>query len=117
VASVIAALDIIDQEPERRERLWHNTNKMMRAFKQMGFDTGVAATPIIPLLMGEMERAFTMWKILSEEGVFVNPVVPPATTPGRCLIRTSYMATHTEEMLDRVLVILEKAGKKLGVIS
>ncbi len=116
VASVIAALDIIDQEPERRERLWHNTNKMMTAFKQMGYDTGVSATPIIPLLMGEMERAFMMWKILNDEGVFVNPVVPPATQPGRCLIRTSYMATHTDDMLDRVLVILERAGKKLGVI-
>jgi len=116
VASVIAALDVIDQEPERRERLWHNTNKMMKAFKQMGFDTGVTETPIIPLLMGEMERAFTMWKILSDEGVFVNPVAPPATPPGRCLIRTSYMATHSDEMLDRVLVILEKAGRKLGII-
>lgn len=116
VASVIAALDIIDQEPERRERLWHNTSKMMKAFKKMGFDTGVAETPIIPLLMGEMDRAFTMWKTLSDEGVFVNPVAPPATPPGRCLIRTSYMATHTDEMLDKVLVILEKAGKKLGII-
>jgi len=116
VASVIAALDVIEQEPERRERLWHNTHKMMKAFKQMGFDTGTSATPIIPLLMGEMERAFMMWKILSDEGVFVNPVAPPATPPGRCLIRTSYMATHTDEMLDRVLVILEQAGKKLGVI-
>jgi 8-amino-7-oxononanoate synthase len=114
VASVIAALDIIDQEPERRERLWHNTNKMMKAFKQMGFDTGVSETPIIPLLMGEMERAFMMWKILSDDGVFVNPVVPPATQPGRCLLRTSYMATHTDEMLDRVLDILERADKKLG---
>ncbi len=117
VASVIAALDIIDQEPERRERLWHNTRKMMKAFKQMGFDTGVSETPIIPLLMGEMERAFMMWKILGAEGVFVNPVVPPATQPGRCLIRTSYMATHTDEMLDRVLDIFEKADKKLGVMS
>lgn len=116
VASVIAALDIIDQEPERRERLWHNTNKMMKAFKRMGYDTGSAETPIIPLLMGEMDRAFTMWKILHEEGVFVNPVAPPATPPGRCLIRTSYMATHTDEMLDRVLVIFERAGKKLGII-
>jgi 8-amino-7-oxononanoate synthase len=116
VASVIAALDVIDQEPERRERLWNNTNKMLTAFRKMGFDTGISATPIIPLMMGEMERAFMMWKILSDEGVFVNPVVPPATQPGRCLIRTSYMATHTEEMLDRVLVILERAGKKLGVI-
>jgi 8-amino-7-oxononanoate synthase len=116
VASVIAALDVIDQEPERRERLWHNTNKMMKAFKNMGYETGTSETPIIPLLMGEMERAFTMWKILSDEGVFVNPVAPPATPPGRCLIRTSYMATHTDEQLDRVLVIMERAGKKLGVI-
>jgi len=117
VASVIAALDVIDQEPERRERLWHNTNKMMKAFNNMGFDTGTSETPIIPLLMGEMELAFTMWKILSDEGVFVNPVAPPATPPGRCLIRTSYMATHTDEQLDRVLVIIEKAGRKLGVIK
>ncbi len=116
VASVIAALDVIDSEPELRERLWKNTHKMMKAFKLMGYDTGVSETPIIPLLMGEMERAFMMWKSLSDEGVFVNPVVPPATTQGRCLIRTSYMATHTGEMLDRVLGILEKAGKKLGII-
>jgi len=117
VAAVIAALDVVDQEPERRERLWHNTNKMMKAFKQMGFDTGAAETPIIPLVMGEMECAFMMWKILYDAGVFVNPVIPPATTPGRCLIRTSYMATHTDEMLDRVLVVIEKAGRELGVIS
>jgi 8-amino-7-oxononanoate synthase len=116
VASVIAALDIIDREPDRRERLWHNTNKMMKAFNQMGFDTGMSETPIIPLVTGDMERAFMMWKILYEEGVFVNPVVPPATQPGRCMIRTSYMATHTDDMLDRVLDIIEKAGKKLGII-
>jgi 8-amino-7-oxononanoate synthase len=116
VASVIAALDIIDREPDRRERLWHNTNKMMKAFNQMGFDTGMSETPIIPLVTGDMERAFMMWKILYEEGVFVNPVVPPATQPGRCMIRTSYMATHTDDMLDRVLDIVEKAGKKLGII-
>jgi 8-amino-7-oxononanoate synthase len=117
VASVMAALDIIDQEPERRERLWHNTHKMMKAFRQMGFDTGVSETPIIPLMMGEMERAFMMWKVLAGEGVFVNPVVPPAVPQGRCMIRTSFMATHTDEMLDRVLGIVEQAGKKLGVIS
>ncbi len=117
VASVIAALDIIDREPERRERLWHNTDKMMKAFKQMGFDTGVAETPIIPLMMGEMERTFMMWKTLNEEGVFANPVVPPAVPQGRCMIRTSYMATHTDEMLDRVLAIVGGAGRKLGVIS
>jgi len=117
VAAVIAALDIIDREPDRRERLWHNTNKMMKAFTQMGFDTGVAETPIIPLMMGEMERAFMMWKALGEGGVFANPVVPPAVPQGRCMIRTSYMATHTDEMLDRVLGAVEQAGQKLGVIS
>ncbi len=116
VAAVIAALEIIDEEPDRRERLWSNTNKMMKAFRQMGYDTGAAETPIIPLLMGEMERAFMMGKILDDEGVFVNPVVPPATQAGRSMIRTSYMATHTDEMLDRVLTVFEKAGKKLGVI-
>ncbi len=116
VAAVIAALDIIEREPQRRERLWHNTNKMVTAFKQMGFDTGLAETPIIPLVMGGMERTFMMWKTLYDEGVFVNSVMPPATAPDRCLIRTSYMATHTDEMLDRVLGVIEKAGKKLGVI-
>lgn len=117
VASVIAALEIIHEEPERRERLWHNTRKMMGAFRQMGFDAGVAETPIIPLVIGDRERTFLMWKTLYDDGVFVNPVVPPATTPGRCLIRTSYMATHTDEMLDQALDVIEKAGKKLGVIS
>ena len=116
VASVVAALDILDREPERREWLWHNTNKMMQAFKQMGYDTGTAETPIIPLVIGEMERTFLMWKNLYDAGVFVNPVIPPATTPGRCLIRTSYMATHTDEMLDRGLDMIEKAGRELGVI-
>ncbi len=116
VASVIAALDILDREPERRERLWRNTNKMMQAFKQMGYDTGNAETPIIPLVIGEMKETFLMWKSLFDAGVFVNPVVPPATTPGRCLIRTSYMATHTDEMLDRALGAIEEVGRKLGVI-
>ena len=116
MAAVIAALDILDREPERRERLWHNTNKMLKALKQMGFDTGIAETPIIPLVIGEMGRTFMMWKALYDDGVFVNPVVPPATTSGRCLIRTSYMATHSDEMLDRALGVIGKAGRNLGVI-
>jgi 7-keto-8-aminopelargonate synthetase-like enzyme len=117
VASVIAALDVIDREPERRERLWHNTHKMLAALKQMGFDTGVAETPIIPLVIGAMDRTFLMWKTLYDEGVFANPVIPPATTPGRCLIRTSYMATHNDEILDRALGVIATVGRKLGVIS
>lgn len=116
VAAVIAALEIIEQEPERRDRLWGNTRRMMTALKDLGFDIGVAQTPIVPLVMGEMEKAFMMWKMLGQKGVFVNPVVPPAVPPGRCLIRTSFMATHTPEQLERVLTIIESAGRELGVI-
>jgi 8-amino-7-oxononanoate synthase len=116
-AAVIAALDIIDREPERRGRLWHNTNKMLAAFKQMGFDTGNAESPIVPIVMGSMERTFMMWRALFDAGVYVNSVMPPATAPDRCLIRTSYMATHSDAMLDRALEVIEKTGRRLGVIS
>ena len=88
----------------------------MKAFKQMGFDTGTTETPIIPLLMGEMEKAFMMWKILSDEGVFVNPVVSPAVPPGQELIRLSLMATHTDAQIDFALDKLGKVGKELGLL-
>ena len=117
VAAVSTALDIIDQEPERRERLWYNTNKMMEGFKSYGFDIGDAASPIIPVVVKEDMLAFKMALMLQEEGVFANPVVSPATPPGRALMRTSYMATHTDEHLDRVLEAFVKVGKQLGLIS
>ncbi|MCJ7500129.1 pyridoxal phosphate-dependent aminotransferase family protein [bacterium] len=117
VAAVSTALDIIDQEPERRERLWYNTNKMMEGFKSYGFDIGDAASPIIPVVVKEDMLAFKMALMLQEEGVFANPVVNPATPPGRALMRTSYMATHTDEHLDRVLEAFVKVGKQLGLIS
>ena len=117
VAAVSTALDIIDQEPERRERLWSNTNKMMEGFRSYGFDIGEAASPIIPVVVGDDMLAFQMSLMLQEEGVFSNPVVSPATPPGRALIRTSYMATHTDEHLDRVLDAFVKVGKQLGLIQ
>ncbi|MBN2719462.1 MAG: pyridoxal phosphate-dependent aminotransferase family protein [Proteobacteria bacterium] len=117
VAAVSAALDIIDQEPERRERLWANTRKMLEGFSSYGFDTGESETPVIPIVVGEDELAFRMALMLQEEGVFANPVVSPATPPGRALIRTSYMATHTDEQLDRVLAAFVKVGRQLGVIN
>ena len=117
VAAVSAALDIIDQEPERRERLWSNTDKMMKGFTSLGFDIGDAASPVIPVVVGEDMLAFQMALMLQEEGVFANPVVSPATPPGRALIRTSYMATHTDEHLDRVLRAFEKVGKQVGLIN
>lgn len=116
VASVSAALDIIENEPERRERLWKNTTKMFTGFKELGFEVGQSQTPIIPVIVGENEKAFLMAMMLQEEGVFANVAVTPAVPDGKALIRTSYMATHTEEHLDIVLNAFEKVGKALGII-
>ncbi|MEN2995299.1 MAG: pyridoxal phosphate-dependent aminotransferase family protein [Thermodesulfovibrio sp.] len=116
VAAVSAAIDIIESEPERREQLWKNTNKMLKGFRELGFDIGVAETPIIPVIVGEDELAFKFVMMLQEEGIFANVAVSPAVPPGKALIRTSYMATHTDEHLDRVLEAFKKVGKALGVI-
>ncbi|MCG2721041.1 MAG: pyridoxal phosphate-dependent aminotransferase family protein [Thermodesulfovibrionales bacterium] len=117
VASVSAALDIIESEPERRERLWKNTAKMLDGFKNLGFQTGNSQTPIIPVIVGEDEKAFKMAMMLQEKGVFANVAVNPAVPSGMALIRTSYMATHTDEHLDKVLSAFEKVGKTLGLIG
>jgi 8-amino-7-oxononanoate synthase len=116
VAAVSAALDIIQNEPERRVRLWHNTHKMLKGFKELGFNTGSSNTPIIPIIIGDQTKTFKMCGLLQEYGVFVNPTVSPAVPPGRELLRTSYMATHTEEQLDRILDAFGRAGRQLGVI-
>ncbi len=116
VASVSAAIDIIECEPERRERLWHNTNKMLDGFNSLGYDTGLCATPIIPLIVGDDRKAFTMARILHDKGIFANVAVSPAVPNGKALIRTSYMATHTDEQLDKVLKVFEEVGKTLGII-
>jgi 8-amino-7-oxononanoate synthase len=116
VASVSAALDIIENEPERREMLWKNTIKMFNGFKDLGFQVGPSQTPIIPIVVGDDEKAFTMAMMLQEEGVFANVAVSPAVPNGKALIRTSYMATHTDEHLDIVLKAFEKVGRKLGII-
>jgi 8-amino-7-oxononanoate synthase len=117
VAAVSAALDIIENEPERREKLWKNTRKMLQGFKELGFEVGPSQTPIIPIVVGEDQNAFTMAMMIQEEGVFANVAVTPAVPAGRALIRTSYMATHTDEQLDKVLKAFEKVGKVLGLIK
>jgi 8-amino-7-oxononanoate synthase len=117
VAAASAAVDIIVNEPERRELLWHNTRFMIAGFKSLGFNTSDSQTPVIPVVVGEDFTAFHMAKRLHEEGVFVNAVVSPATPPGRALLRTSYMATHTESHLSRALEAFAKVGREFGVIS
>jgi 8-amino-7-oxononanoate synthase len=116
VAAVSAALDIIENEPERIERLWHNTRRMLKGFKDLGFQVGPSATPIIPIMVGPDEVAFKMAMMLQEEGIFANVAVSPAVPPGKALIRTSYMATHTDEHLDKVMAAFSKVGKAMGLI-
>jgi 7-keto-8-aminopelargonate synthetase-like enzyme len=116
VASVAKALEVMIREPERRDRLREITNYMKREFTTLGFDTGNSDSPVIPLVVGEDMASFVMTKRLQEEGVFVNPVVSPAVPPGRAMIRTSYMATHTDEQLDRALEAIAKVGREMGVI-
>lgn len=117
VASVMKALEIMEREPERRQRLWTNTQYMKREFTTLGFDTGDSASPVIPLVVGEDLASFKMTMRLQQEGVFVNPVISPAVPPGRAMIRTSYMATHTREHLDRALEAIRKVGREMGVIA
>jgi len=116
VASVIKAIEIIEREPERRQRLWDSTRYMKHEFTTMGFDTGASASPVIPLVVGEDLTAFKMTVRLQDEGVFANPVVSPAVPEGRAMMRTSYMATHTREHLDRALEAFRTVGRELGVI-
>lgn len=117
IASVSAAIDIIEEEPERRQRLWKNTTKMLSGFRALGFDTGQSETPIIPVIVGNDNKAFIMARMLHERGIFANVAVSPAVPNGMALIRTSYMATHTEEQLDKVLHAFEEVGKELGIIK
>jgi len=116
VATVIASLDILESEPERLEMLWKNTKKMHDGFHNLGFDTGLSETPIIPIKIGKDEDCFAFWKLMFENGIFANPAISPAVPPGEAIIRTSYMATHTDEELDKVLDIFGELGKQFGII-
>ncbi len=115
-AAVIKAIEIIEREPERRKRLWESTAYMKRELESLGFDTGESESPVIPMLVGDDFAAFSMVLRLQEEGVFANPVITPAVPPGRAMLRTSYMATHTREHLDRALAALKKVGREFNII-
>ena len=115
-AAARAALKIMKEEPERRERLWAIAKRVKQELTNMGYDTGTSETPIIPIIIGDHMKTIFVWKRLFEEGVFVNPVLPPAVPPNRSLLRTSYMATHTDEQIDRVLEAYYKVGKETGII-
>ncbi|MCL1901325.1 MAG: pyridoxal phosphate-dependent aminotransferase family protein [Endomicrobia bacterium] len=116
VGAIDAALDLMVQEPERRIKLMENANKMKAAFQSMGYNTNHSQSPIIPLTVGSDLVAFKMWRMLFDEGVFASPVVTPAVPEGQAIIRTSYMATHTDDHLNFILDKFSKVGKALGVI-
>ncbi len=117
VAAAMAALEVLESEPERVARLNQIATRMREGFTRLGFDTGMSQTAIIPIKVGlGMLGTFRFWKSLVEEGVFCNPVIPPAVAPNDELLRTSYMATHEDHQLTRVLEVFEKVGKAFGVI-
>jgi 7-keto-8-aminopelargonate synthetase-like enzyme len=113
---VLAALAVLQGEPERRDQLWANTRRLHDGFRSLGFDIGPTETPIVPVLIGPMEQTFLMWRRLFDAGVFTNPVAPPAVPPSQCRLRTSLMATHTFDQIDFALEQFAKIGRGLGVI-
>jgi 8-amino-7-oxononanoate synthase len=117
VAAALASLTILEQEPERITQLIRNAEKMRKGFKQLGFNILEAETAIVPVIIGEDTNTFVFWRALFDAGVFVNAFVSPGVPVGMAMLRTSYMATHRDEHLDRILETFATIGKKLGVIS
>ncbi len=115
-AAALAALQIMREEPDRIARVNAIGEKMRNSFHAMGFNTGHSVTPVIPIIIGDDQKTFLTWRLLFENGVFVNPVISPAVAQGHQLLRTSYMATHTDEQLDCVLEIFERVGHQVGLI-
>ena len=117
VAAALAALDIIEAEPQRRERLWQNVSRMQSKLLDLGYDVGQSRAAIIPIRIGGNLETFQFWRRLHDAGVFTNPVVAPAVPPDEGMIRTSYMATHTFEELDKVVEVFARLGRDAGLLK
>jgi 8-amino-7-oxononanoate synthase len=115
-AAALAALQVMRDEPERSQRVMDVAAYMRKGLTSLDFDIGASTTPVIPVITGDNQKTFLAWKMLFDNGVFVNPVIAPAVSPGHQLLRTSYMATHTNEQMDKVLSVFEKVGKEIGLI-
>jgi 8-amino-7-oxononanoate synthase len=116
VAAALATVEIMEREPERRAKLWENAKFFSEGLRSLGLDTAGSETPVVPVVVGQDDAALAMVQRLHDEGVFVNCVLSPATPPGRALIRTSLMATHTREQLTRALEAIEKVARQLGLV-
>jgi 8-amino-7-oxononanoate synthase len=115
-AGVLAALEVMQQEPERRDSLWMNAKRLQEGFRSLGFEIGPTQSPIVPVLVGPLDTTFLFWRKLFDEGVFTNPVCPPAVPANQCRLRTSVMATHSAAQIDFALEAFGRIGKELGVI-
>jgi 8-amino-7-oxononanoate synthase len=115
-ATALAALQVMREEPERVKRVNDIGTFMRDNYHQLGFNTGNSVSPIIPIYIGDDLRAAIIWKAMFEAGVYVNMIVSPAVPEGKQLLRTSYMATHTDDQLSRVLEIFSQVGKQVGII-
>ena len=115
-ASLHAALDVIAEEPEIRERLWHHIRYMTDNLRRLGFDLGKAETAIIPIIVGDQPRLMPMSREVHEAGIFINPIYYPAVPKKQDRLRLSLMATLSQEDLDYTLEVLERVGRKYGVI-
>ncbi len=115
-AAVLAALQVMREEPERVQRVNQIAERVRSELRRLGFNIGNSQTPVVPIIIGDDMRTLFTWKALFEAGLFVNPVLSPAVPEGSQLLRTSYMATHTDEQIDRALELFERVGRQMGVI-
>jgi len=116
VAACLAALDIMRSDPGLSQRVCDIAARMREGYQALGYNTGASETPVVPIIIGDDDKTFMMWRALFDAGVYTNPVIPPAVPPSKSLLRTSYMATHTDEQMERVLGLFEQVGKQVGAI-
>jgi 8-amino-7-oxononanoate synthase len=116
-AATLKALDILEEHPELVDQLIRNSDKMRKGFRELGFNIYESKTAIVPVIVGDVDKAFLFWRKLFDEGIFVNTFIPPGVPPNMSMMRTSYMATHKDEHLDRILEVFAKIGRELGLIN
>jgi 7-keto-8-aminopelargonate synthetase-like enzyme len=115
LGGALAALDVLQEEPERRQRLWANTHRVADGLRALGFDLGLTQTPVIPVIIGDTMRSLQAWRALFDEGVFTHPIVPPAVPQNSARLRVSMSAEHSEEQIERVLGAFERVARTMLV--
>ena len=117
VASALAALNILEREPHRVDKLMNNAKKMRVGLKGMGYRVNEHDSAVVPVIIGDTEKVLLMWRQMFDAGVFVNAFIRPGVPPGLEMLRTSYMATHEDSHLNTILEVFAAVGKKMGLIS